>query len=537
MRYGNHPALFMWHISNELNGECHCELCQNAFRAWLKKKYNNDLDYLNYSWWNAFWSHTYTSWNQIESPSPRGEFLSNGLKLNWARFVTDQTADFLRNEIAAVRKYSGKPTTTNFMAGPFQGLDYNKLKNEIDVISWDSYPWWHSPEGNTSIAQKAAFHHDLYRSLKMKPFMLMESTPSVINYMRHNKLKRPGMHKLSSLQAVAHGSDTVQYFQWRKGRGGTEQWHGAVVDHDGRDDTRVFKDVTETNAALNALTPVIGSLPRAEAALIFDWDSRWALEDAWGMQIQQKNLRETVCALHEQLGRCGVDADVIGVEESLDRYKVVVLPMLYMVKPGFGEKIRQFVANGGTVIGTYLLGYVNDSTLAWLGGFPGDGLREVFGVTATELDTLYPGERNTAAFPDGSKAAIQDYCELLETADNTDVLATYGEDFYKGYAVATHHAFGKGHAYYVAARMDADGNAKVFRAAMAQAGCTMQTLPDGVEYHCREDERAVYHFYLNTTETDKTVAVPTGADLLTGKTISGEVTLGRYGACAVEVVK
>ena len=211
--------------------------------------------------------------------------------------------------------------------------------------------------------------------------------------------------------------------------------------------------------------------------------------------------------------------------------------MLYMVKPGFGEKIRQFVANGGTVIGTYLLGYVNDSTLAWLGGFPGDGLREVFGVTATELDTLYPGERNTAAFPDGSKAAIQDYCELLETADNTDVLATYGEDFYKGYAVATHHAFGKGHAYYVAARMDADGNAKVFRAAMTQAGCTMQTLPDGVEYHCREDERAVYHFYLNMTETDKTVAVPTGADLLTGKTVSGEVTLGRYGACAVEVVK
>ena len=383
-----------------------------------------------------------------------------------------------------------------------------------------------------------AFDHALIRGCKRDvPFFTMESTPSLVNWHEYNKLKRPGVNRLQGLQTVACGGDGVQYFQWRKGRGGTEQWHGAVVDHDGRDDTRVFKDVTETNAALNALTPVIGSLPRAEAALIFDWDSRWALEDAWGMQIQQKNLRETVCALHEQLGRCGVDADVIGVEESLDRYKVVVLPMLYMVKPGFGEKIRQFVANGGTVIGTYLLGYVNDSTLAWLGGFPGDGLREVFGVTATELDTLYPGERNTAAFPDGSKAAIQDYCELLETTDNTDVLATYGEDFYKGYAVATHHAFGKGHAYYVAARMDADGNAKVFRAAMAQAGCTMQTLPDGVEYHCREDERAVYHFYLNTTETDKTVAVPTGADLLTGKTVSGEVTLGRYGACAVEVVK
>ena len=158
-------------------------------------------------------------------------------------------------------------------------------------------------------------------------------------------------------------------------------------------------------------------------------------------------------------------------------------------------------------------------------------------MTTTELDTLYPGERNIAVFPDGSKVAIQDYCELLKTADGVDVLATYGEDFYKDYAVATRHAYGKGAAYYIAARMDADGNAKIFRDAMQKAGCTMQTLPDGVEYHCREDERAVYHFYLNTTEADKTVAVPAGKDLLTDATVRGEVTLGKYAACVVEAVK
>ena len=56
------------------------------------------------------------------------------------------------------------------------------------------------------------------------------------------------------------------------------------------------------------------------------------------------------------------------------------------------KKIREYVENGGTVVATYLLGYVDESTLCWLGGFPGDGLREVFGVTASELDTLYPGE-------------------------------------------------------------------------------------------------------------------------------------------------
>ena len=535
---GDHPGLILWHISNELGGDCYCPRCQARFRDWLRDKYKT-IDALNHAWWTGFWSHHYNDFDEIEPPFENGEQSLLGLKLDWRRFTTWNMTDYVHSETELLHKLTPNvPITTNLMEY-FPGLDYHYLQKELDFVCWDSYPHWGRPDRSiTTTFAMTAFDHALIRGCKRDvPFFTMESTPSLVNWHEYNKLKRPGVNRLQGLQTVACGGDGVQYFQWRKGRGGTEQWHGAVVDHDGRDDTRVFKDVTETNAALNALTPVIGSLPRAEAALIFDWDSRWALEDAWGMQIQQKNLRETVCALHEQLGRCGVDADVIGVEESLDRYKIVVLPMLYMVKPGFGEKIRQFVANGGTVIGTYLLGYVNDSTLAWLGGFPGDGLREVFGVTATELDTLYPGERNTAAFPDGSKAAIQDYCELLETADNTDVLATYGEDFYKGYAVATHHAFGKGHAYYVAARMDADGNAKVFRAAMAQAGCTMQTLPEGVEYHCREDERAVYHFYLNTTETDKTVAVPTGADLLTGKTVSGEVTLGRYGACAVEVVK
>ena len=161
------------------------------------------------------------------------------------------------------------------------------------------------------------------------------------------------------------------------------------------------------------------------------------------MVIKQKNLRETCCQLYAQLNHCGVETDVVGVDADLNRYMLVVLPMLFMTKPGFAQKIREYVENGGTVVATYLLGYVDESTLCWLGGFPGDGLREVFGVTASELDTLYPGEGNRAIWVKSSQqSSIKDYCELLQPAEGTEVVAVYGQDFYSGHAVVTHHVFG-----------------------------------------------------------------------------------------------
>lgn len=533
---GDHPGLILWHISNELGGECYCPLCQERFRGWLKEKYHT-IDALNHAWWTSFWSHHYDSFDEVEPPFDNGEQSLNGLKLDWRRFTTWNMMDYVHSETAILRKRTPNvPITTNLMEY-FPGLDYHKLQRELDFVCWDSYPHWGRPDRSTTVtAGMTAFDHALIRGCKPdKPFLLMESTPSLVNWHEYNKLKRPGVNRMSAIQTVACGADGVQYFQWRKGRGGSEQFHGAVVDHDGRDDTRVFNEVTTTNEALAALTPVCGSLPKADAAMIFDWDNRWALDDAWGMQIKQKNLRETCCQLYAQLNHCGVETDVVGVDADLNRYKLVVLPMLFMTKPGFAQKIREYVENGGTVVATYLLGYVDESTLCWLGGFPGDGLREVFGVTASELDTLYPGEGNRAIWVKNSQqSSIKDYCELLQPAEGTEVVAVYGQDFYSGHAAVTHHVFGKGHAYYIGARLDDAGNAAVLRAALADAKVHLRDLPQGVEYHCRESENARYHFYINTTQSTVKVQVESGADLLSGKNVLGSMELKPYDACAIE---
>ncbi|MDE6926558.1 MAG: beta-galactosidase, partial [Acetatifactor sp.] len=526
--------VIMYHISNELGGECYCPLCVNRFRQYLSEKYEHDIDKLNYAWWTSFWSHRYNSFEQIEPPFRNGETSVMGLNLEWKRFTTWNMNDFMKHEISTLRSVTPDiPVTTNFMQ-LFEGLDYRKMAPELDAVSWDNYPTFHNDrETLAETLEETAFHHAVMRGLKReKPFMMMESTPSLVNWHTFNKLKRPGVHKLSCLQAIACGSDTVQYFQWRKGRGSYEQFHGAVVDHIGTDDTRVFREVAEVGEALKQLAPVAGTLVKARAALLFDWDNRYAIKDVKALADETKKYEDTCIGIWKQFLKLGVEMDVVGSDEDLSQYDLVAAPMLYMLQPGTAENLKRFVERGGQLLATYFTGYVDAEQLCYLGGFPGDGLSELFGIVSEEIDTYYPSDRNHIRFGDGKVWEVADYAEILRVKD-ARVLAAYTEDFYAGTAALTCREYGKGKAYYMAARVKPEEMQSLFEQMLADAGIPVRKLPDGVECHVRTGEEGTYAFYLNGNCEAVEIMDAEGTDMLTGAKVQGALTLPGYGVAVL----
>ena len=542
-RFANPPGVKMWHISNEFGGFCYCEKCRQKFRSFLRDKYHNDIKELNREWWTAFWSHTYNDFDQIDPPGPLGELYVHGLNLDWMRFTTWNTCDFLDSEAAVLRQYAPNiPITTNLM-GTYWYLNYFEMAKHIDVVSWDAYPQYHAASmSDAETAVDIGFKHDLMRSLLRRPFMLMESTPSCVNWTNINKMKRPGMHRLASLQTVAHGADTIQYFQWRKSRGASEKFHGAVVDHEGSENTRVFREVAELGKDLAKLDEIIGTDTPAEAGIVYDWENEWAIADFQGFKHDRKYY-ETAKDFYRSFFNHARNVDFVPREGDFSRYKLLVAPMLYMTSEKTTDLLERYVREGGTLVCTYMTGYVNENDLVHLGGFPGGKLRKIFGIWAEEMDVLHDNERMQNKYEENELGLSgtfesRDFCEVIHP-EGAEVIARYTAEYYAGTPCITVNAYGKGKAYFIGTRQNAEETEKIVNAIAAQSGVhkiIAAELPQDVKVLSRTDGDYEYVFITNYALENRSVALDSGeyTDLLDGKTYTGSVTLEKYG---VKVLK
>ena len=533
-RYAHHPAVILWHISNEFSGDCYCPLCQERFRDYLRERYGT-LEELNRAWFTGFWSMRYTDWSQIEPPSPVGQEANLSLILDWRRFSTRQCRDFIEMEKTAVHSVEpGLPVTANLMER-FWDYDYFSLAEVLDLVSWDCYPPWRGGD-DEAVACEYAMNHDMMRSLKHQPFLLMESTPSNVNWQKVCKLKRPGMHLLASMQAVAHGSQSVLYFQWRKGRGNAEMFHGAVVSHDGRSDTRVFRDVTEVGETLEKLDGELyqTGTQKAEVCILYDWSCRWAVENAQTGLAHGMAYHDTAVAHYHAFWRQGIPVDFCDMRENTDLsdYKLVVCPQLYLFRNGIEQKLRAFTEAGGTLVMTYFSGIADETNLTFLSDAP-HALTDVLGMRETEMDALYPDEDNTVRLSDGTRYRATGICSLL-AAEGCEVVGSYEKDFYAGTPAITKNGYGKGTAWYLGARLDPDCLDDFYARLSGELQLTpaiRARFPKGVTAHRRDS----FVFLENYSGTPADVPVE-GAwqDACTGETLAQTVPVP---ACHVRILK
>ncbi|WP_337062993.1 beta-galactosidase [Kineococcus sp. G2] len=530
-RYAHLGNVVAWHVGNEYGGACYCENCAAAFRVWLQRRYGT-LERLNDAWNTTFWSHTMYAWDDVVPPNALSEHWRGpnhtafqGITLDYLRFTTDSMiSSYLQEKEILNRITPGIPVTTNFM-GAYRPLDYHRWAPHLDFASWDNYP----PDAKSQ--DRMALAHDLMRGLKGgDPFWLMEQTPSTTASRDVNPVKRPGVMRLWSWQAVAHGADAVLFFQMRQSRGACEKYHGAVIDHSGRDDTRVFSEVSALGAELAALREeVVGARTPARVALLFDWDSWWAVEISDGPS-RLVNYLQTVRGWYAALHAANVGVDVVPVDTDLDGYDVVVAPLLHVVKGDLAERVERFVATGGTFLTTWLSGRVDEDDNAFLADVPGP-LAGVLGLRVTETDALPAEDVNPVRLVDGWEAAPTPLgtgpwpgslvFDLVEPR-GAEVVAEYTADFYAGTPAVTRHAVGEGCAWYVATNLDEAGLAWVVHRVLANAGVSSPYgwVP-GLEAAERVREDARYLFLLNHGEDE--VVVPAdraGRSLLDGRDVA-----------------
>lgn len=537
-RYKDHPALLMWHISNEYSGECYCDLCQENWRRWLKDKYGS-LENINRAWWMDFWSNTYSDWSQVVAPSPLGEHKVHGMDLDWKRFVTDMTIDFYRDELVPIRELTPDiPVTTNFMAEghatqdfvPLEGIDYGKFAKEVDIVSWDSYPDWNNNfETIDRTAMKSAYVHDQYWSLKQKPFLVMECTPSRVNWHQFNKSKRPGVHILSSMQQIAHGSDSTLYFQWRQSRGNSEKFHGSVVECDNSTENRVFKEVAEYGKRLSSLGEIKGSTKKARVAILFDWESNWALKRGGGFGRPTRRYPQTLQEHYAAFWDQDITVDIITPDQDFSKYALLVAPMLYLVTDETMTKLDEYVKNGGTLVSSYFTGVVNDTDLIYMGGLP-EKLKQLLGIEVLELDTLYSDEVNHLEY-DGKTYETKDYSAVIQTVD-AEVLSRYQDDFYQGTPALTSKKHGQGKTYYMAARTNEDFLAAFYQKLINDLSLSNDLVADHkpqVSIQTRETEDCYYHFMMNFSTDENSVQLQRKIqNMESGELVDGLLELQPY---------
>lgn len=509
-RYGTHPALRLWHVSNEIgneNARCYSDETALAWQAWLAEKYT-DIAALNDAWGTAFWGHHYTSFDQLLPPRHARTHHNPGLLLDFERFTSDALLGHYRAERDLLRELTPDvPITTNFMVMNNPGVDdYARWAKEVDVVANDHYTISTNPHRHWELA----FSGDRVRGMNGgRPWLLIEHSTSAVNWQQVNRAKTPGELTRHSLAHIARGADGALFFQWRMSTAGAEQFHSGILTHSGSE-SKIFREVERLGASLRALAPVVGTtVERARVAIVFDQDAAYAWRST-RKGSQTIDYIDLPLAIHRALTARGIQVEVIHPHDRFDGFDLLVVPTLFLADARTTAAVTAFVDAGGHVLVSYLSGIVDEHNRVIAGGYAG-AFSDVLGIFVDEFFPLVPGESVT--LDNGWSASA--WTELLE-ARGAEVLASYSSGELNGVPALTRNHRGPGTATYLATRPDDEGLLALIDELIAIAGVRpIAEIEAGLEVVRRVGASGSYLFAINHTDGPLSVQA-SGTDLLTG---------------------
>ncbi|MGC1784809.1 MAG: beta-galactosidase [Acidobacteriaceae bacterium] len=519
-RFAHNPYVIGWQIDNEYAEVSFDPQTRADFQAWLKNYYGT-LDNLNARWTTAYWSQTYSNWDQIPIETTGG---NPGLLLSWKRFVSDTWRGYQKNQLDAIRQYAAPRQfiTTNMM-GWFDGYDHYVVTKDLDLAAWDDYVG----EGQLNQYQNGSTD-DLTRGFKRKNFWIMETQPGHVNWHLINNDLNKGEVRAMAWENVGHGADAVSYWQWRSDLNGQEEYHGTLIGPDGTP-LPLYPEVAQIGREFMKAGPVLaGTSPKSQVAILHTYPSFWAIN--WQ---RHNNLYDPIAELlgyYQPLKDIAQSIDIVQPTVSLSQYKLVVAPGLNVLTQAAAKNLIAYVRNGGHLILGQRTGMKNSDNGLQTERQPGPLVPLLGGRVEAYYALLHPVPVS-GKFGDNTS---QLWAELLSTGSpDTQVLETYGKSngWLDGKPAIITRKVGKGSITYVGVWMDEAGMARLAKWMTAMSGVqpAFGPVPAGMEVDARYGKGHAVFVLINLSEGPQTVHLPVAMDdVLNGGSIES-VSLPRYG--------
>jgi beta-galactosidase len=542
---GTHPHLIGWQIDNGLGAHqtisSFNEESRRDWHAWLRAKYES-VDKLNEYLGLTFWGQTVADFSEVPMPMMAPTIHNPALVLDWMRFSSDTMVAFARMQADLLHELTpGKPVTNNLRALS-RNFDHFDVAEVLDFVGMDSEATIKAKSAENACAL------DMMRSLKKSGvqapdggdsgFWIVEQKAGNVDWQDVNSLVRPGVVRLFTYQSISRGATGLLYFFWRQPRIGTEKFYGGVLTHDGRGDNRVYREISQVGDELKLLAPVLkGTRVTAETAILFSHENDWAQQlrpQPNRFLSQREHIQLFYTALHDR----NIPVDFCRPTEDLSKYKLVIAPSLYLLAGGEADLLKLYVQNGGTLVGTFNTGLIDEHHISPDTGYPHD-LTDLFGMEVIEFDPLPPGEENhltfKGAFPTSHLHPAKMWCDIIE-AKECQILATYAKDFYAGRAAMTMNTFGLGKAIYVGTMSHQHFYYDLI--VWLRQVCNLFPLlkvPDTVEVSLRQKDDLKLYFLLNHQPSPVRIQFYKPAhDFLTGSTLQGNYDLPPHGVLVVD---